>query len=180
MLRSSSQLLRLPPIRSFSSLPSRPRPGRLPARSARSPPPVRVTPRSLSSAPGPPARSLPDKLKIFAASFVLANLALQSQCSSAADFYDYRFTTCKDPDDLAGFYGSEAFMDIFCVLPFMGTLMMRGGEFDEEGAVHTTGFPGTMVVSMVFSDDDDEEGRTVWFNKRERFKDTVFGRTMWE
>ena len=61
---------------------------------------------------------------------------------SAPDFYDYRFITDKDPDDLAGFYGSEAFMDIFCVVPFMGTLMMRGGTFDDEGTVHTTGFPG--------------------------------------
>ena len=94
------------------------------------------------------------------------------------DFYDYRFITKKDPDDIAGFYGSEAFMDLFCVMPFMGTLMMRGGTFDDEGTVHTTGFPGTLLVSMVFSDEDDEDtGSTTWFNKRERFKDTCFGDT---
>ena len=48
------------------------------------------------------------------------------------NFYEHRFLTDKDPDDLASFYGSEEFMDLFCVLPFMGTLMMRGGTFDDE------------------------------------------------
>mmetsp|Transcript_23608 Transcript_23608/g.54183 ORF Transcript_23608/g.54183 Transcript_23608/m.54183 type:complete len:199 (-) Transcript_23608:1472-2068(-) len=62
------------------------------------------------------------------------------------DFYDYRFITDKDPDDLASFYGSESFMDLFCVIPLMGTLMMRGGYFDDEGTVHTTGLPGEMLV----------------------------------
>jgi hypothetical protein len=85
----------------------------------------------------------------------------------------------------------------------MGTLMMRGGYFDEDGTVHTTGLPGEMLVSMVFSDsdgmmdedEDDEDGngkkkkldgpadltRTgQWFNKRERFKDVFLGRTMWD
>jgi hypothetical protein len=120
------------------------------------------------------------------------------------DFYDYRWY--MDPpsslpsgddddlaDDLADFYGSENFMDIFCVVPFMGTLMMRGGYFDEEGTVHTTGLPGEMLVSMVFSDgsDIDEEeneggaggstgGGGVWFNKRERFRNVFMGYTCWD
>jgi len=85
-----------------------------------------------------------------------------------------------DPDDLAGFYGGEEFMELFCVLPFVGTLMMRGGEFDDEGTVHTTGLPGEMLVSMVFSDEDDDEGVTSWFNKRERFKDVCMGSTCWD
>ena len=94
-------------------------------------------------------------------------------------------------------------------MPFMGTLMMRGGYFDEDGTVHTTGLPGEMLVSMVFSDseedeeddeeDESEEGRdnskkgppipnpsssgsdgVRWFNKRERFKDVFLGYTMWD
>ena len=96
------------------------------------------------------------------------------------DFFDYRFITDKDPDDLAGFYGGEEFMEIFCVVPFMGTLMMRGGHFDDEGTVHTTGFPGEMLVSMVFSDEQDEDGQTKWFNKRERFQDVWMGHTCWD
>ena len=91
-----------------------------------------------------------------------------------------RFIVNCDPDDLAGFYGGEEFMELFCVLPFVGTLMMRGGTFDDEGNVHTTGIPGDMEVSMVFSDEDDEDGRTVWFNKRERFKDTFMGLKCWD
>ncbi|KAG7349261.1 hypothetical protein IV203_011858 [Nitzschia inconspicua] len=121
------------------------------------------------------------------------------------DFFDYRFIVDADPDDLADFYGSENFMDIYCVMPFMGTLMMRGGYFDEDGTVHTTGLPGEMLVSMVFSDsessalnddddDDDDENNVTkktdgpadltragqWFNKRERFKDVFLGWTMWD
>lgn len=111
---------------------------------------------------------------------------LQYYFGSKEHFYEYQFITDKDPDDLASFYGGEDFMEIFCVLPFMGTLMMRGGEFDDEGAVHTTGFPGRMVVSMVFTDETDAEDAAAdedgakWFNKRERFKDTLFGITMWD
>jgi hypothetical protein len=100
------------------------------------------------------------------------------------DFFDYRFVLTRDdidPDDLASFYGGEEFMELFCVVPFMGTLMMRGGHFDDEGTVHTTGFPGDMQVSMVFSDENDDDGRTKWFNKRERFRDVLFGRyTCWD
>jgi hypothetical protein len=83
-------------------------------------------------------------------------------------------------------------------MPFMGTLMMRGGYFDEDGTVHTTGLPGEMLVSMVFSDseemDEDDEDQNErkkdgppslsrtgrWFNKRERFKDVFLGYTMWD
>ena len=35
--------------------------------------------------------------------------------------------------------------------------MMRGGTFDDEGTVHTQGMPGTLLVSMVFSDEEDED-----------------------
>ena len=113
---------------------------------------------------------------------VLATGAVaQSQAGNTKDFYSYSFITTKSGDDLAGFYGSEEFMDLFCVLPFVGTLMMRGGTFDEEGTIHTTGVPGTMMVSMVFSEEEDvETEETLWFNKRERFKDVCLGFTCWD
>lgn len=68
----------------------------------------------------------------------------------------------------------------------MGTLMMRGSYFDDEGTVHSQGLPfGELLVSMVFSDSDEdgdgsEPGK--WFNKRERFKNECFGGsyTMWD
>merc|ERR1712194_286845 len=91
-----------------------------------------------------------------------------------------------DPDNVADFYGSENFMDLYCILPFMGSLMMRGSYFDDEGTVHSQGLPfGELLVSMVFSDSsDDEDGNEngQWFNKRERFKNECFGGrfTMWD
>ena len=33
------------------------------------------------------------------------------------NIFDHRFTTTKDCDSLADFYGSEDFMEIFCVFP---------------------------------------------------------------
>ena len=56
---------------------------------------------------------------------LLASLSTQGRTKN---FYDHRFIVDCDPDDLAGFYGGEEFMELFCVLPFVGTLMMRGGE----------------------------------------------------
>lgn len=76
--------------------------------------------------------------------------------------------------------------DLYCILPFMGTLMMRGSYFDDEGTVHSQGLPfGELLVSMVFSDSDEDGDGTEpgkWFNKRERFKNECFGGsfTMWD
>lgn len=121
------------------------------------------------------------RIALFLGGSVLGTLALHSKIGTEENYYEYRFTTDKHPDDLAGFYGSEEFMDLFCVVPFVGTVMMRGGEFDDEGGFHTTGMPGTLKVNMVFSDElDPATGETVWFNKRERFKDTLFQRTLWD
>jgi hypothetical protein len=106
---------------------------------------------------------------------------LHSATGSSNDFYDYRFKTNKSPDDLASFYGGEEFMELFCIFPFVGQIMMRNGEFDEEGNVHSPGFPGSLKVSMVFSEDvNNETGKTDWFNKRERFRDSLFGYTCWD
>merc|ERR1711988_57408 len=85
----------------------------------------------------------------------------------------------KDPDDVGSFYGGENFMELFCIFPFVGELMMRGGEFDDEGTVHTMGIPGELQVSMVFSEEEDED-EPAWFNKRERFHDIFLGNTMWD
>lgn len=106
------------------------------------------------------------------------------------EFFDYRFITDKKPEDLADFYGTEAFMDIFCVFPFMATFMMRNGEFDELGHVHTFGLagPGTLEVSIDFDEveedtsGDGELDTIAWFNKREIFEDKsplIGGATLW-
>lgn len=103
---------------------------------------------------------------------------LHSLYGNVDNFYDKRWILECDPDDLADFYGSENFMDLYCIFPFMITLMMRMSVFDDEGTVHTQGIPfGEMLVSMVFSDSDDDGdgGDSKWFNKRERFKNEAFG-----
>jgi len=96
-------------------------------------------------------------------------------------FYDYRFIAKKDPDDIAGFYGGEELMELFCVLPIMTNIMLRGAVFDDVGNVTAVGAPGTMHIQMVFSDEyDDDAEQTAWFNKRERFQNTLFGFTLWD
>ena len=48
-------------------------------------------------------------------------------------------------------------MELFCVIPLMGMLIMRGGHFDNESTVHTLSLTGKeMLVSMVFFKDEDE------------------------
>lgn len=87
--------------------------------------------------------------------------------------------TEADPDDLAEFYGNEDFMEIFSVFPFVVQVMMRGGYFDDQGHVHTYGFPGPLEVSMEFEEKEVDD-QVVWFNKRERFQDHSLGITWWE
>ena len=114
----------------------------------------------------------------------IAVAGLHSATGSQNDFFDYRFQTTKPTEELASFYGGEELMELFCVFPFVGQLMMRNGTFDEDGNVITTGIPGTLKVSMVFSEDengkDDDTGKVDWFNKRERFRNTLFGWTCWD
>jgi len=106
---------------------------------------------------------------------------LHSATGSSNDFYDYRFKSKKDPDDLASFYGGEELMELFCIFPIVGQIMMRNGRFDDTGNFVTTGFPGQLKANMVFSDEVNEDtGMTDWFNKRERFRDTLFGYTCWD
>jgi len=134
----------------------------------------------------PALNILKNQWKGIVGGLVVGTGILQAVYGHEDNFYDDRFVVDVDPDDLAGFYGSEIFMDLYCILPFMGTLMMRGSYFDDEGTVHTQGLPfGEMLVSMVFSDSEEDGDGTEagqWFNKRERFKNECFGGkfTMWD
>lgn len=163
-------------------------PSKLAALAARS---SRAQSRNFLSRPDPEViRSALQPLKThwkgIAGGLVMTTGVVQMIWGHEDNFYDKRFILEVDPDDLADFYGSENFMDLYCILPFMGTLMMRGSYFDDEGTVHSQGLPfGELLVSMVFSDSDEdgdgsEPGK--WFNKRERFKNECFGGsfTMWD
>ncbi|GKZ00725.1 hypothetical protein MPSEU_001024400 [Mayamaea pseudoterrestris] len=104
---------------------------------------------------------------------------LQKKFGTAQDFFDHRFVTMKKSEDLADFYGSEDFMEIFCIFPFMVNFMMRGSTFDDDGVIHAWGLtgPGHLEVSIEFqereedTDGDGEPDTIAWFNKREQFKE---------
>ena len=109
---------------------------------------ARTTVRRSTTAAAP---SVPQKNMTFGQGLAggLFLAGLHSATGSQNDFVDYRFKTDKESADLATFYGSEDFMELYCIFPFVGQIMMRNGEFDEKGNVLTTGIPGTMKVSMV-------------------------------
>jgi len=115
----------------------------------------------------------------------------QYSLGEGTDIFEHRFTTSKHPDDLSDFYGTEDFMEIFSVFPFMVNLMMRGAEFDDEGTIHTRGLLGSgeLEVSVDFDEEqidttgDGEPDTVAWFNKREHFEDTsqlLGGLKLWE
>ena len=99
----------------------------------------------------------------------------QLYLGSAQDFFDEKFVTYKNSEDLADLYGSEDLMEIFCVLPFMVNFMMRGAEFDEEGTMHAWGLlgPGELEISINFEEEeidttgDGQPDTLAWFNKKE-------------
>lgn len=111
---------------------------------------------------------------------------------TAQDFFDEKFVTTKNPEDLADFYGTEDFMEVFCVLPFMVNLMMRAAKFDDDGTIHSFGLlgPGELEISIDFDEKeadttgDGEPDTLVWFNKKEHFRDVapsfLGGFTLWE
>jgi hypothetical protein len=108
------------------------------------------------------------------------------------NFFEHKFVTSKKPEDLADFYGTEDFMEVFCVLPFMVEFMLRGAEFDDNGTIHAWGLlgPGELEVSIDFDEreidttGDGEPDTLACFNKKEHFRDIapsfLGGFTLWE
>lgn len=132
-----------------------------------------------------------DKLAKLGA-FGLTMAAGQYFLGSAENFFDEKFVTFKRSEDLADFYGTEDFMEIFCIFPFMVDFMMRGAEFDDDGTIHAWGLlgPGELEVTINFeerevdTDGDGEPDTLAWFNKKEHFRDVapsfLGGFTLWE
>lgn len=122
----------------------------------------------------------------------LALGAAQYYFGTAEDFFDESFVTRKKSEDLADFYGTEDFMEVFCVFPFMVNFMMRGAQFDDEGNIHAWGLlgPGELEITINFDEKevdtngDGEPDTLVWFNKKEHFHDRapdfLGGFTLWE
>jgi hypothetical protein len=101
---------------------------------------------------------------------------------SGKDIYRRSFVTTKDPDALAEFYGGEGLMDVFCVFPFIHKFLMTTGWWDDNGGYHTYGLPfGSLVASMDFREKIGEGNtdKSTAFNKKEVFRDTIFGFQLW-
>mmetsp|Transcript_44766 Transcript_44766/g.108144 ORF Transcript_44766/g.108144 Transcript_44766/m.108144 type:complete len:385 (-) Transcript_44766:3296-4450(-) len=111
--------------------------------------------------------------------FGLGMGALQYTFGESDNFFEHKFVTRKKPEDLADFYGTEDFMELFCVFPFMAHLMMRNAEFDDDGTIHAFGLmgPGELEISIDFDETeidtngDGEPDTLSWFNKKESFQD---------
>jgi len=117
--------------------------------------------------------------------------AAQYSFGEGTNVFEHKFTTTKKPEDLSDFYGTEDFMEIFSIFPFVVHLMMRGAEFDDEGTIHTHGLLGSgeLEVSIDFSEEeidttgDGKPDTIAWFNKREHFEDSsklLGGMKLWE
>ena len=67
------------------------------------------------------------------------------------------------------------------MFPLVVQIMMRNTQFDDTGSITTVRFLGQMHVDMVFLDEtNDVTGQMDWFNKRERFCNTLMGFTCWD
>lgn len=143
--------------------------------------------------PKPAARSFlgGKRMAKISATGVALGLA-QNYLGNAENFFEHKFITTKKSEDLADFYGTEDFMEVFCVLPFMVDFMMRGAEFDDNGTIHAWGLlgPGELEVTIDFDEHevdtngDGEPDTIAWFNKKERFRDvapsSLGGFKLWE
>jgi hypothetical protein len=113
------------------------------------------------------------------AAFFGLNVGIQKSYGTANNWFSHEFKVKASAADLSDFYGSEDFMQIFCLFKFVEHYMMRNSTFDEEGKVHNpmVGVPGEMLVTMRFrgrvenvdtmDDEDDEE--ISYFEKKEHF-----------
>jgi hypothetical protein len=129
----------------------------------------------------------------------------QYQLGSTTDFFEHKFVTSQHPEDLADFYGTEDFVEVFCCVPFMISLMMGSAKYDDkDGTIHSWGLlgPGALEVAASFDQrrhtttttkqqqpgtaigDDGEPDTLSWFNKRETFQDvapaSLGGGTLWK
>ena len=103
------------------------------------------------------------------------------------NFYERKFIVDKNPEDLSEFYGSDELMRIFCIFPFISNILMKSGYWDDEGNYNTYGIPfGKMKATIEFDETERDttgdgiKDEVIGFNKRERFHDILFGKTLWD
>jgi len=113
------------------------------------------------------------KVRLGTAAFIGLGAA-QYYLGSSESFFEHSFLTNAKPEDLADFYGTEDFMQVFCGHEILANFMMRTAEFDDSGNIHAWGLlgPGELEISIDF-DELEENDKLTWFNKKESFQDVA-------
>ena len=121
--------------------------------------------------------------------FGLTLLLAQYQFGEATNFFEHKFQVQNvTSEDLMDLYGTEDIVELFCVFPWMASIMMDNATFEPDGkTIHSVGLLGRnlLQVSVDFdegtstspssSSANDTTSTTpnniTWFNKRETFHD---------
>ena len=119
-----------------------------------------------------------------------AYAGVQATCKNPEyNLYERTYTTDAKTANLAAFYGEDKLMEIFCIFPPVVKVLMQSGYWDDDGNYHTYGIPfGTMTASIDFAEKEEDIKRQAGgdgecvnaYEKKERFRDTVFGVTLWD
>ena len=92
------------------------------------------------------------------------------------DFFEHKFTTNKNPDDIIDFYSTEDFLQILGIFPLAIHFVLAGVQWDLEKE-NTMAVHNAMEISFTLEEREEqaEDGSTVvaFFQKRERFKNFV-------
>ena len=92
------------------------------------------------------------------------------------DFFEHKFVTKKNPDDIVDFYSTEDFLQILGVFPIAISFVLAGVEWDTERE-NTMSVHNAMEISFTLEEREEEtaDGEKVvaFFQKRERFKNYV-------
>jgi len=95
---------------------------------------------------------------------------------SGDDFFEHKFITDKNPDDVVDFYSTEDFLQILGVFPMAIHFVLAGVEWDTSRE-NTMSVHNAMEISFEITEKEEEtpDGETVvaYFQKRERFKNFV-------
>lgn len=89
------------------------------------------------------------------------------------DFFEHKFITDKNPDDIVDFYSTEDFLQILGVFPFAIHFVLAGVEWDLDKE-NTMKVYDSMEISFTLEEREEEtpDGEKVvaFFQKKERFK----------
>jgi len=92
------------------------------------------------------------------------------------DFFEHKFITKKDADDVVDFYSTEDFLQILGIFPMAIHFVLAGVEWDTSKE-NTMNVYNAMEISFVIEereeDLDNGEKAVVWFQKKERFKNFI-------